>query len=148
MFKKAAEQLAVHKNDESPSTLFDTVIFCTNVAYLDIHSKESAFFPSPLPPFYNESLITLPGTGLTPRPTAADGDPVKVQSELAAAWLSLVPEFPRDKVHVLPSVEHAIRVVRGIGSEGDNEEVRVLVTGSLHLIGGVIEAAGLSDVAL
>ena len=73
---------------------------------------------------------------------------MKVQSELAVAWLSLVPEFPRNKVHVLPSIEHAMRVVRGIGSEGDNEEVRVLVTGSLHLIGGVIEVAGLSDVAL
>lgn len=77
----------------------------------------------------------------------ADTNLVEVQSELAAAWLSLIPEFPTDNVHVLPSIEHAIRVVRGIESEG-KEEVDVLVAGSLHLVGGVIEVAGLSDVAL
>lgn len=73
---------------------------------------------------------------------------MKVQNELAVAWLSLVPEFSRDDVHVLPSIEHAIRVVRGIGLEGDSYGVDVFITGSLHLVGGLIEVAGLSDVAL
>ena len=72
---------------------------------------------------------------------------MKVQNELAAAWLSLIPEFQTSNVHVLPSIEHAIRVVRGVGSEG-GEGVDVLVTGSLHLVGGVIEVAGLSGVGL
>ena len=72
---------------------------------------------------------------------------MKVQSELAVAWLSLIPEFPKDNIHVLPSIEHAVRVVRGVGLERD-EGVDVLVAGSLHLVGGIIEVAGLSDVAL
>lgn len=67
---------------------------------------------------------------------------MKVQSELAAIWLSLMPEFPTSDVHVLPSIEHAIRVVRR------DERADVLVVGSLHLVGGVIEVAGLSGVAL
>ena len=82
------------------------------------------------------------------KPVDADTDPVKLQRSLAAIWLSLIPEFPRDNVHILPSIEHAIRVVRGIESEGDGEGVDVLVTGSMHLVGGVIEVAGLSDAAL
>ena len=90
----------------------------------------------------------LPAVDLTSRSIeTADTSPVKVQNELAAAWLSLIPEFSTSNVHVLPSIEHAIRVVRGVGAEGDGG-VDVLVAGSLHLVGGVIEVAGLSDVAL
>ena len=66
-----------------------------------------------------------------------------VQRELASAWKSLVPNFPEQNVHVLPSVEHATRVVKEHGPDVD-----VLVTGSLLLVGGLIEAAGLSSVAL
>lgn len=94
------------------------------------------------------NLIAFPGIDLTSRSIETAGtSPVKVQNELAAAWLSLIPEFPTSNVHVLPSVEHAIGVVRGVES-GSDERVDVLVAGSLHLVGGVIEVAGLSSVAL
>ena len=109
-------------------------------------SKEvHPFLSHPLP---QQALIILPGLDLTPRSIeAADTSPVGVQNELAAAWLSLIPEFPTSNIHVLPSIKHAIRVVRGVGSEGD-EGVDVLVAGSLQLVGGVIEVAGLLDIAL
>ena len=68
------------------------------------------------------------------------------QRELAAAWTSLLPTFPKENVHILPSIEHAVRVVRDETS--DDRPVEVLVTGSLHLVGGLIEVAGLSEVAL
>ena len=71
---------------------------------------------------------------------------LKTQQELAMAWTSLLPTFPNENVHVLPSIEHAVRVVREETSNG--KPVEVLVTGSLHLIGGLIEVAGLSEVAL
>jgi folylpolyglutamate synthase len=58
----------------------------------------------------------------------------------------LVRTFPEENVHVLPSIEHAVRVVRAEADSG--KSVDVLVTGSLHLVGGLIEVAGLSDVAL
>lgn len=71
------------------------------------------------------------------------------QRQLAAAWSEVVPSYPAENVHVLPSIEHALRVVRGFeASEGSPIDVQVLVSGSLHLVGGVIEVAGLSDIAL
>jgi folylpolyglutamate synthase len=73
-------------------------------------------------------------------------DDLKTQQELAEAWTSLVPTFPKENVHVLLSIEHAVGVVREKATNG--APVEVFVTGSLHLVGGLIEVAGLSDVAL
>lgn len=70
---------------------------------------------------------------------------LRTQNDLAAAWRSLVTSFPEDHIHVLPSIEHAVNVIREL--ENDNN-VDVLVTGSLHLVGGMIEVAGLSEAAL
>lgn len=58
----------------------------------------------------------------------------------------MAPTFPKENVHVLPSIEHAVGVVREVANSG--RPVEALVTGSLHLVGGLIEVAGLSDVAL
>ena len=73
-------------------------------------------------------------------------DDLDTQLELAEAWTSLVHTFPKENVYVLPSIEHAVGVVREEANNG--RPVEVLVTGSLHLIGGLIEVAGLSDFAL
>lgn len=72
---------------------------------------------------------------------------LKTQQDLASAWKALVPSFPASNVHVLPSIEHAVRIVRGV-SGNDKKGVDVLVAGSLHLVGGVIEVADLASVAL
>ena len=150
MLKNMNEQFKAHKSEETSGTFFDTTIFCTNVTYADGSFKRgSSFFPFLSPAA--SSLTVSPGVDLVSgsiETVDADMDPVKLQRSLAAIWLSLIPEFPRDNVHILPSIEHAIRVVRGIESEGEGEGVDVLVTGSLHLVGGVIEVAGLSDAAL
>ena len=152
MLKNTAEQLELYKSEETSSEFFDIVIFCTNVTYADGNFKGGACFCL----FYllhtmkADHLPVGGGVDLTSRQIeTADTNPVKIQSELAAAWKSLIPEFPTSNVHILPSVEHAIRLVRGIESgEGEQGAVDVLVAGSLHLVGGVIEVAGLSDVAL
>jgi folylpolyglutamate synthase len=70
-----------------------------------------------------------------------------VQRELATAWAALDPSLPADHIHVVPSIEHAVNVVRALDGVG-GERVDVLVTGSLHLVAGVIEVAGLAEVAL
>ncbi|KAF8323781.1 FolC bifunctional protein [Clavulina sp. PMI_390] len=104
---------------------FDTVIFCTNVTYADGKFKGDL------------TTVAMP-----------DSERLKLepQHQLADAWSSVVPTYSKEKIHVLPSVEHALREVRRIESEGTN--VQVLVAGSLHLVGGVIEVAGLGEVAL
>jgi len=67
------------------------------------------------------------------------------QDQLKQAWSNTVHEFPVDAIHSLPSIEHAIRIAR---EHSATRRTDVLVTGSLHLVGGVIEVAGLSSVAL
>jgi folylpolyglutamate synthase len=73
---------------------------------------------------------------------------LNTQKELASAWSKLKPSFPSSHIHILPSIEHAVNLVRELESKSNDADVSVLVTGSLHLVGGLIEAASLSDVAL
>lgn len=65
---------------------------------------------------------------------------LSVQHELAAAWEELtsssLPGPFQAKVHVLSSIEDSVELVRGLHGEFD-----VLVTGSLHLVGGVMAVA-------
>ena len=80
-------------------------------------------------------------------PTGGSNEFLKTQQQLALAWSKLIPNFPSSKIQVLPSIEHAVKEIEGI-ERGSSAHVKVLVVGSLHLVGGVIEVAGLSNVAL
>ncbi|KAG8956622.1 Folylpolyglutamate synthetase [Tulasnella sp. 424] len=103
---------------------FDHVIFCTNITYVDGRSKAD----------------------LTNNTVDMDAlSKLKVQNELAQAWTTLVPNYPKDHIHVLPSVQHAIEVIHGLESAG---KVDVLVAGSLHLVGGVIEVSEIGSIAM
>lgn len=92
-------------------------------------------------------LILLPKDLTAHNVHEADLLTLKTQQQLASAWKALIPSFLPSSVHVLPSIEHAVNVVRNLETTSNNP-VDVLVTGSLHLVGGMIEVAGLSDVAL
>jgi len=70
-----------------------------------------------------------------------------IQHELASAWKTLIPSFSKENIHVLPSIEHAVQVVNTLDGS-DSRTIDVLVAGSLLLVGGMIEAASLSSVAL
>ncbi|KAF7292353.1 Folylpolyglutamate synthase [Mycena chlorophos] len=73
----------------------------------------------------------------------ADLTQLKTQHQLADAWSELIPTFPKANIHVLPSIQHAVNLVRQF-DRADGDHTAVLVTGSLHLVGGVIEVADLS----
>ncbi|KAG5221071.1 Folylpolyglutamate synthetase [Salix suchowensis] len=82
--------------------------------------------------------------------TYADGgfkgaeDPKNARGSLDLAR-PRVPEIQ----HSRPSfIEHAVNIIRQVDRESDTKQTQVLVAGSLHLVGGVIEVAGLSEVAL
>lgn len=77
----------------------------------------------------------------------ADLETLGTQSALANAWSQLVPTFPKENIHVLPSIEHAVKLVRRLRGEND-KPVDVLVAGSLLLVGGLIEVADLTKAAL
>ncbi|KAF8076538.1 Mur ligase, partial [Lyophyllum atratum] len=121
---KLSAQLKLHQIEEPPETFFDHVIFCANVTYADGHFKGDL------------TTLAIPEDDLAQ---------LKTQHQLASAWSSLVPSFPASHIHVLPSIEHAINEIEKIES---SQPVKVLVAGSLHLVGGVIEVSGLSSVAL
>ncbi len=62
------------------------------------------------------------------------------QNALREAWLVLTRLSPQTETHAVASIEHAVNIVNGL--DGQKE---VLVAGSLHLVGGVMEVAGLQD---
>ena len=68
------------------------------------------------------------------------------QNELTEAWLSLIPRFSTSQVHMLPSIQHAVEVTWSL--QGQRMLLNVLVCGSLHLVGGVIEIEDLAEIAL
>ncbi|KDR83602.1 hypothetical protein GALMADRAFT_235873 [Galerina marginata CBS 339.88] len=119
-------QILLHQRVVEDITMFfDHVIFCTNVTYADGHFK---------------------GDLTTKAIADSDLTELKTQQALASAWSGLIPSFPPSHIHVLTSIEHAVKLVDE--TRLGQEPVKVLVTGSLHLVGGVIEVAGLSEVAL
>ncbi|EMD40678.1 hypothetical protein CERSUDRAFT_80327 [Gelatoporia subvermispora B] len=124
---KIAAHLETFGRDGNPPAFFDDVIFCANVTYADGHFKGDL------------TTIAIPESDLSH---------LKTQHELADAWASLVPSFPSERIHVRPSIEHAVKIIHGRRSASSERPVDVLVAGSLHLVGGVIEVAGLADVAL
>ncbi|KAJ7094626.1 FolC bifunctional protein [Mycena belliarum] len=121
MHSHIATQLKLFNADETPPSFFDHVIFCTNVTYADGGFKGDL------------TTLAIPD---------ADLAELKTQNQLALAWSSLIPTFPSGNIHVLPSIEHAVNLIRRL--ESGTDPVDVLVAGSLHLVGGVIEVAGLS----
>jgi len=123
---KLTDQLRIHCREDQPEYFFDQVIFCTNVTYAEGHFKSDL------------ATLAMPQSDL---------EELKTQHQLAAVWSKLHPSYPLDCIHVLPSVEHAVKEVEASKSNSDNL-TQVLVTGSLHLVGGLIEVAGLSEVAL
>jgi folylpolyglutamate synthase/dihydropteroate synthase len=54
-------------------------------------------------------------------------------------WMQLSPVLPSDRIHVLASVEEAIRFLHTL-----HPQVEVLVTGSLHLVGALFRALHVS----
>ncbi|KAJ7129519.1 FolC bifunctional protein [Mycena epipterygia] len=114
-------RLKLFNSDETAASFFDHVIFCTNVTYADGNFKGDL------------TTLAIP---------EADLAQLKTQHQLSAAWSSLIPTFPVENIHVLPSIEHSVNLVRQL--EADAGHATVLVAGSLHLVGGVIEVAGLS----
>ena len=104
--------LATALEEERP---FTHVVFCTNVTF-----KESGFRPD------LQSMNT----------DAAAVQSLEVQNGLAETWKGIDPEA---NVKVVGSIEEAVEWCRGVVKKQGDEEVMVLVTGSVHLVGGFLE---------
>ncbi|CAK7212955.1 Folylpolyglutamate synthetase [Sporothrix curviconia] len=92
---------------------FQYAIFCTNVTYKN-NSWKVDFVNNNIDPASLKSL--------------------SLQQELADEWQKINPETK--VVLAMPTIEDAVDYVRQI--EGGQADVRALITGSLHLIGGAL----------
>ena len=132
-------QLQLNGRSEDVQSFFDHVIFCTNITYANGGYK-SGMFPVN---HSSNSYRRLDADILTVNAT----DSTEVQQELASAWAARMPSFPSSNIHVEASIQQAVEVVRNLEPKSNNH-FNILVTGSLHLVGGLIEVASLGDVAL
>lgn len=102
----------VHKTVYEAGTRFQKAIFCTNLTFKD-HSWKVDFVNNNVDPSELENLT--------------------LQRKLADAWKELDPET---EVTVAPTIEDAVDRVRSIGD--GKVDIRTLITGSFHLIGGAL----------
>lgn len=106
--------LSSEKTEKAPQP-FTHVVFCTNQTYVNGGFKAD---------------LTSINTN------ASDVETLSVQNALANTWRDVDPSA---EVKVVKTVEEAVTFARSVAAGENKEEVKVLVTGSLHLVGGVIE---------
>ncbi|KAI5304172.1 Folylpolyglutamate synthetase [Ascosphaera pollenicola] len=107
----------------NPDLHFTHALFCTNVTF-----KQAGYRPD---------LVSI-------NANASDIDHLSVQKNLATSWKKL---DQMSEVQVMGTIEEAVDFVRELAAENKGAEkdedgeidVSVLVTGSLHLVGGVLE---------
>lgn len=107
--KRLHDVLAAALNDSHP---FKHAIFCPNTTYKDTG--------------YKADLVSI-------NTNEEDVTSLRVQHELAKTWDGIDSQA---KVHVLSTIEDAVAKAREISN---GRKVEVLATGSLHLVGGLIE---------
>lgn len=111
--KALHKTLAAALKDEQP---FTHAVFCTNTTF-----REAGFRPD---------LVSM-------NTSKEAVDALEVQRGLAETWREIDGEAPA-AVEVKRSIEEAVDWCRGI-AEDVEEDVMVLVTGSVHLVGGFLE---------
>lgn len=89
--------------------------------------------------------LTFQETGYKPdlvsvNTNADDVEKLAVQEALAKTWSEIDPQT---EVKVVRTIEEAVKYARGVAAEAkaqeEGEQVKVLITGSLHLVGGALE---------
>lgn len=93
----------------SDTPSFDHVVFCTNVTWASGQ--------------YSAELTSI-------NTSATSVDSLIVQKGLADAWAKIDPSSQR---HIFPSIQEAVEFVKALDGQ-----TQVLVTGSLHLVGGLL----------
>jgi len=117
-------------SQETLGAAFDSVVFCTNVTYTSGGFKGGKCCVLRVVSLLKADLTS---NAIDPNDLAQ----LATQNALREAWIKLNPSFDPSRVHAVPSIEHAIDIVKTLGKR------QVLVAGSLHLVGGVMEVAGL-----
>lgn len=107
--KRLHNTLATALKDGHP---FQHAIFCPNTTYRNVG--------------YKADLVSM-------NTNKDDVTSLRVQQELAKTWETIDPQ---SEVHVVSTIEEAVAKARKISA---GRKVEVLTTGSLHLVGGLID---------
>lgn len=116
---------------------FTHVVFCTNQTFPQTGSR---------PDLISHNNYSNSGASQTGGAGALQAPSLEVQTRLASTWQGMDPVAI---VRVVVSIDEAVRWVRGVVNEGETvrrgvkkerRKVPVLVTGSVHLVGGFLEA--------
>jgi folylpolyglutamate synthase len=119
----------IEEADSSKAPLFTHAIFSTNITFASGGSPPSSPSKPASKGRYKADLISM-------NTSSADVSALTVQKSLANVWSELDAGV---ETNVMGTIEEAIYAVRTLAKENDDAEVVVLVTGSLHLVGGVLE---------
>ena len=116
---------------------FRYVVFCTNVTYKDQSWKSGQLTQSEWTLvltwkyFFSNTLIFPDLANYNVDPAELEG--MTLQREMVETWRGLDSVA---KAVAVPTVEDAINFIRTV--DGGRSEIDVLVTGSFHLVGGVL----------
>lgn len=112
---KTLHNALLSRKEESPNPPFTNVIFCTNTTYRNGWKKDM--------------------TNIMQDASAIEN--LTVQKEFKDVWTSLEKDLASPtEVDIYGSIEEAIIKLRELGAR--EQKVECLVTGSLHLVGGVL----------
>lgn len=110
--------LAAGINDSQRRHPFTHAVFTTNLTFQDTG--------------YKPDLVSV-------NTNADDVEKLAVQEALARTWSEIDSQT---EVKVVRTIEEAVRYARGVAAEAEvpqDDPVKVLITGSLHLVGGALE---------
>ena len=119
--RKAVPPLVATDAKQSP--LFTHAVFSTNITFAPTSTNDGSsgtYKPDLASMNYSDKTISQ----------------MTVQKALAETWQSIDPACTTS---VQGTIEEAVRAIRANSKEPDAGDIYVLVTGSLHLVGGVLE---------
>lgn len=148
-----AEEIAASSSAASPSPSSKPRILIFNQQTRDAASLARALYAAlaagverhPFTHAVFTTNLTFQETGYKPdlvsvNTNADDVEKLAVQEALAKTWSEIDPQT---EVKVVRTIEEAVRYARGVAAEAkaqeEGEQVKVLITGSLHLVGGALE---------
>ncbi|KAI8341279.1 Mur ligase [Chlamydoabsidia padenii] len=105
---------------QNSATSFDHVIFTTNVTYRKGYATDNT-----------NNTVSIP-------------DALSMLKILAGSWTEHVPEFDKDNIHVVGSIEEAVDWTLDYSSQTPNRTIQVLTTGSLILVGNTLTVLGMT----
>ncbi|KAI9487178.1 MAG: Mur ligase [Benjaminiella poitrasii] len=100
---------------------FDHVVFTTNITFREGYTADNT------------------------NKTVSMEEVTSVQQELAKSWFKQVPEFQKKSVHIVETIEDAVDFAVNISNDlpEGKEQVQILTTGSLIMVGNTLTVLGI-----